>query len=176
MLIFTYNEYLDCIQNKKLQKLINKENKRQKIEENNQKIDEKLIEEKENIVNLINKSFKIKSWNVTKENMQKCTNQSKTNKAIYKLKGKEVYFMIKLQKEPDYHLVYTILRECIDFIEKWKIESKKIIKLPILIPIIIYTGKKKWNIKTNINIKCTNFRRNGINLSYNIIDLSKKSN
>ena len=60
-----------------------------------------------------------------------------------------------------------------NFIEKWKKENKRYIKTPIIIPIVIYTGKEKWNINTKNKIRYTSFEENRTNLAYNIIDINK---
>lgn len=177
MLIFTYNDYLECTQSKKVQKEIKKETKRQGIVKKQvnkrDSIIEKSIEKKEKVVNLINYFYKTKSWNITKESIKRYDKKINNNVITYKIKSKEVYFMITIQKEPNYNLAYKILTECIEFIKEWKNEKQNKVKFPIIIPIIIYIGEKNWNIKSSTKIRYTSFKENGINLSYNIIDLKK---
>ena len=191
MLLFTYNDYLDCLENKKIQKAIYIENKRNRIEEmikkqneelqseQDIKIDqiiEKLISSKDEFINFINDFFKIQKWKITKENLKIYSKLNENKSIIYKHKEKEIYFLIKLQKEPNYHILYIILTECIEIINKWKNIKQSNEKAPIIIPIIIYIGRKKWNSKLNKKIKYTNFGDNFINLSYNLINLHDKIN
>ena len=59
---------------------------------------------------------------------------------------------------------------------KRRIKKKPIIILVIIlvIPIIIYTGDKKWNAKKDfkdLRLTYSSFKNSRINLAYNIIDL-----
>ena len=191
MVIFTYNDYLDCIANQKIKKAMHIEGKKilmekttkekQKNKENiniqDEKIDEiieNLIEQKGEIVDFINDFFKIQAWTVTKKNIEKHQNLHSIQSQIYKLKEKEIYFFIKLQKEPNYHMPYIILTECMNFIQNWKKENQHSKQPPIIVPIVIYIGKQNWNIKPNSsNIRYTSFEENRINLAYNLIDLNR---
>ena len=191
MVIFTYNDYLDCIANQKIKKAMHIEGKKilmekttkekQKNKENiniqDEKIDEiieSLIEQKGEIVDFINDFFKIQAWIVTKKNIEKLQNLHSIQSQICKLKEKEIYFFIKLQKEPNYHMPYIILTECMNFIQNWKKENQHSKQPPIIVPIVIYIGKQNWNIKPNSsNIRYTSFEENRINLAYNLIDLNR---
>ena len=191
MVIFTYNDYLDCIANQKIKKAMHVEGRKilmenttkekQKNKEiiniQDEKIDEiieSLIEQKGEIVDFINDFFKIQAWIVTKKNIEKLQNLHSIQSQIYKLKEKEIYFFIKLQKEPNYHMPYIILTECMNFIQNWKKENQHSKQPPIIVPIVIYIGKQNWNIKPNSsNIRYTSFEENRINLAYNLIDLNR---
>lgn len=191
MVIFTYNDYLDCIANHKIQKAMHIESKKILIENTtkekqkrkqttniqDEKIDEiieNLIQQKEEIVDFINDFFKIQKWEVTKKNLEHYKNLHTIESKIYKSKEKEKYFFIKLQKEPNYHMPYIILTECMNFIQNWKQENQNSKQPPIIIPIVIYIGKQNWNFKTNSSsIRYTSFEENRINLGYNLIDLNK---
>ena len=50
--------------------------------------------------------------------------------------------IIKLQEEPNYHIAYAILLECMEFMEKWKIKHNHYAKAPVIVPIVIYVGDK----------------------------------
>ncbi len=163
MVIFTYNDYLDYISSSKIRKVINSQNKIKSIEKQ-----EKIQYTKEEIINIINKFFKIKNLNIKKLKIY----DKKENK-ILKIKKKQIYFLVKIQQKPNYNISYIILTECINFIEKWKKENKNYKKTPIIIPIVIYTGKEKWNINRKNKIRYTSFEENRTNLAYNIIDINK---
>ncbi len=185
------------------------QNKKEKQEEIIDKIIDKMLEEKEEIVNIINDYFKMKTCEVTKENIKKCIPQLGIESRIYKIKEKEIYFLIKLEKLPNYHIPYIVLTECMQFIKNWKEETynfsqnklknhsyntpnnkfnnnlfidkknyvlnkeKERRGMPIIIPIIIYIGNKRWNIKESNNIRCTSFGDNNIQLAYNILNFNR---
>ncbi len=193
MVIFTYNDYLDYIENYKLQKAMEIENKKIKLEKlqkelqkekNNQttkeikeeKIDEIiefLINQKDEISKFINDFFKTQNWEIIKENLENFNQTENHKNVIYKIKEKEIYFLIIHQKEPNYHIPYTILTQSISFIQNWKKENIINKKPPIIIPLVIYTGKQKWDIKPNNNIRYTSFNENRIDLAYNLVNLNK---
>ena len=64
--------------------------------------------------------------------------------------------------------------------QEW-IKAKKTGKetqYPIVIPIVLYTGRNKWSVVTNFadtQIKETTYGSNYIHLSYNLIDINKYS-
>ena len=191
MVIFTYNDYLDCIAKQKIQKVMHIEGRRilienttkekqrskQMINIQDEKIDEiieSLIDQKGEIVDFINDFFKIQAWEVTKKNLEHYNNLHTIESKIYKLKEKEIYFFIKLQKETNYHMPYIILTECMNFIQTWKQENQNSKQPPIIVPIVIYIGKQSWNCKPNSsNMRYTSFEENRINLAYNLIDLNR---
>ena len=89
MVIFTYNDYLDYISSSKIRKVINSQNKIKSIEKQ-----EKIQYTKEEIINIINKFFKIKNLNIKKLKIY----DKKENK-ILKIKKKQIYFLVKIKKK-----------------------------------------------------------------------------
>ena len=171
MVIFTYNDYLDYISSSKIKKVINNQNKIRSIKKQKTK---EIKYKKSEILKLINMFLDKENLNMKEEQIELYNKYSKENE-IFKVKNKQIYILIKIQEKPDYNISYTILTECMNFVEEWKLENKKHKKTPIIIPIIIYIGKEKWNINTTTKIKYTSFEENRTNLAYNIIDLNKKS-
>ena len=98
------------------------------------------------------------------------------NSTIFYLKqNPNIFFLIIYQNKIDTNLQYKTLVECINIIKKLrKLNNSKQNKLPIVVPIIIYIGKEKWNIQKEIKeFKTTTFRKNNINFNYNFIDINK---
>ena len=60
-------------------------------------------------------------------------------------KEKEIYFLIKIEKNPNYNIPYTIFEESMELIKSIKQKHQK--EMPTVIPIIMYIGNQKWNIK-----------------------------
>ena len=69
---------------------------------------------------------------------------------MYKYKNKNIFFLIEHQTKIDYSMPYRIL-EYETEIMKSAIDIRKVknkeYKLPLVIPIVLYTGKKKWDAK-----------------------------
>ena len=190
MVIFTYNDYLDCMSNYKMRKIVDKEKRKKhnkkesgkkQITDENNKIEEYIkgiMDKEDKIANFINHFFKIKNWYISKDTIEKYDYMDfleDSENIVYKLKEKEVYFFIKIQKEVNYNIPYIILTECINFVDDWKIKNLVRNQFPIIIPIIISIGEKKWNIKSNSVIRYTSFQENRTNLAYNVVKLSEYS-
>ncbi len=190
MVIFTYNDYLDCITNYKMKKIIEMENKiikkerifrknisdQFKINELEEKINvliEKLLMEKGEVVNFINDFLKVRQLDVKNSNFEEIQKIANIESQIYKIKNQEIFFFVKLQKEFNYHMPYIILTECMEFIKKYKEENLKSEKPPLIIPIVIYIGKEEIAVRKNAKVRYTSFEQARINLSYNLIDLNR---
>lgn len=193
MQIFTYNDYLDYISNYKIKKLIKIQNKRIKIKNNiekekyknkektevekiKEKIEntiEKLIEDKQEVSKIINDYLKISICDINTNNLEiieKSKNQINIKSQIFKIKEKEIYFLIKIEKNPNYNIPYTIFEESMELIKSIKQKHQK--EMPTVIPIIMYIWNQKWNIKQKNKIRYTKFEENNIELGYNIIDFN----
>lgn len=193
MQIFTYNDYLDYITNYIIKKLIKIQNKRIKIKNNiekekyknkektevekiKEKIEntiEKLIEDKQEVSKIINDYLKISICDINTNNLEiieKSKNQINIKSQIFKIKEKEIYFLIKIEKNPNYNIPYTIFEESMELIKSIKQKHQK--EMPTVIPIIMYIGNQKWNIKQKNKIRYTKFEENNIELGYNIIDFN----
>lgn len=193
MQIFTYNDYLDYISNYKIKKKIKIQNKRIKIKNNiekekyknkektevekiKEKIEntiEKLIEDKQEVSKIINDYLKISICDINTNNLEiieKSKNQINIKSQIFKIKEKEIYFLIKIEKNPNYNIPYTIFEESMELIKSIKQKHQK--EMPTVIPIIMYIGNQKWNIKQKNKIRYTKFEENNIELGYNIIDFN----
>lgn len=148
MQIFTYNDYLDYISNYKIKKLIKIQNKRIKIKNNiekekyknkektevekiKEKIEntiEKLIEDKQEVSKIINDYLKISICDINTNNLEiieKSKNQINIKSQIFKIKEKEIYFLIKIEKNPNYNIPYTIFEESMELIKSIKQNIKK---------------------------------------------------
>ena len=90
----------------------------------------------------------------------------------------EDYILSVIATKIDTNIPYTVLRYCMEVIRSWK-KSNKMNKnaiYPVIIPIIIYSGKEEWNIFMNfkrVETKLTTFEKNKVELGYNFIALNK---
>lgn len=79
--------------------------------------------------------------------------QKSESDIIYKMKHKEIFFLIEHQRTIDYNMPKRILDYEVEIIKeatKGKKMTKKHHKLPTVIPIVIYTGNRKWNVEQYI--------------------------
>ena len=161
-------------------------NESKKINNEHDKIFRKILDVESEAVNFINESLNLKN-KITEKQIEKYTSSFITSNlaneesdVIYKLKNKNIFFLIEHQTKIDYTMPLRILeyetaiiKSAIDY-EKF---GQKNYKIPMVIPIVLYTGKRKWNAKTYINeiqekfedFKELNFAR------YNVIDINNIS-
>lgn len=163
-----------------------KKGTKEKIEDKiHDKLIKEILKEKKEVVDLINKFLKPKEY-ILEENIEKYTNsyitkkyKSKEADIVYKLNDKDIFFLVEHQSTIDSNMPYRILNYCIEIVQEWKKEQKnKVSKYPVVVPTVIYTGQKKWNVPKNYKeqqIKVTTFEEYRIDLQYNLIDVNSYS-
>lgn len=184
MYYFNYNDYIKTIHtiNLKNISLLSEEkakytiNQREEIYRNfiKQTLNNKLIISKIINIFLSNKS-KILSNNLKSYSKINSKVYNYNSTIFYLKQNPNIFFLIIYQNKIDTNLQYKTLVECINIIKKWrKLNNSKQNKLPIVIPVIIYIGKEKWNIQKEIKeFKATTFGNNHVNFNYNFIDINK---
>lgn len=97
---------------------------------------------------------------------------------VYKIKNKEIYFLIEHQTKVDYSMPYRILNYCIEIIKN-VVNEKKInrasFRYPKVIPIVLYTGNKKWTVSNSFSNIQVDDERNvttEIEVKYKLIDIN----
>lgn len=143
----------------------------------------KMLGNKNNVAYIINKALKlddekaILSQELQKYNSSFITSELRNSEAdiVYKLKGKNVFFLIEHQTKQDYSIPYRI-KEYIHEIEKSAIDLTKLKKrnydMPEVIPIVIYTGETNWKVSLYLK-RINDDRLQDVNLTqYNIIDIN----
>ena len=95
---------------------------------------------------------------------------------VYKVKNKNVFILIEHQSSVDLKMAYRILRYKNAIIEsainKRKLKEKNY-KIPKVIPIVLYTGRRKWQ---KLSIEDIEERIEGygkIELGYNLVDTNE---
>ena len=95
---------------------------------------------------------------------------------MYKYKNKNIFFLIEHQTKIDYSMPYRIL-EYETEIMKSAIDIRKVknkeYKLPLVIPIVLYTGKKKWDAKRYLEESQETL--DGVKIkagNYNLVDIN----
>lgn len=179
MYYFSYNNYMDYTNNKKLEN-IKKINYLEEEKENYIRTDEILEKEQIKIKeSLKNKSKILKFLNsylklsdpIEKNNLEDCSNiiQKEKESFLYKINGKEIYIFIKISNTKDNNLIYKIFNLAMKIINYWNNNMmKKSLRYPIVIPIVVYTGKEDWKENYDFS-RYINYENNGIYLHYNLI-------
>ncbi len=114
-----------------------------------------ILEDKTQVAELINRCLKLKEKIKPKDLEiynssfidQKFSNQECD--IVYKKKRQQIFFLIEHQSRIDYSMPRRILKYQIAIMEmaiKSRRRMKKNEKLPLVIPIVIYTGTGNWNV------------------------------
>ena len=191
---FTYQEYIEY--QKEISKKEEKERKEEEeyIKEITQKrvnnphdtIFRIYLDNREEVVKIINRKLELKR-KLEKEEIEKY-NSSFVNKryenresdVVYKKKDQKIFFLIEHQTSIDYSMPKRILEYEIEIMESnidHKKKMKKGEKLTAIIPIVIYTGRKKWDVAKYIEEcqeKLEGGKIPGLG-SYYIIDINEYS-
>ena len=133
--------------------------KKTKVYQEHDKIFRKALEDKKEVAWIINKIVKLKR-KVKEEELEKYKTKYVTPKLknreadiVYKVKGKDIYFLIEHQTKVDYEMTERIAEYQKEIIESGideKRRKRKEYRQPVVIPIVMYTGRKKWDAKTRI--------------------------
>ena len=185
---FTYEDYLRYVKKKNFYIMLKEDSEEYKINKIHQYKDKgfkMVLEDKEEAIQLINKTLKIENtkYAIRKEEIEKYNSsfitqdfKSKESDIVYKKKEEDIFFLIEQQSQVDYSMAYRILNYCIEIIRnavnKKKLKNKGY-KMPVVYPIVLYTGKRKWNAKEYFE-ECQ-MRLEGVDkttfASYNLIDI-----
>lgn len=189
--VFTYGQYIKCIHTLRLNAVMQLAEESAKYNLNQpkkryekDKFIKVILQDKKEVTKLINQFVepreKIEEKNLIRYTKNYTTKRYKTKEvdAIYKLKNQDMFFLIEHQSTIDYSVEYRMLNYCLDMIQEWG-KNKKINKstsYPIIVPIVIYTGKQKWKkTQTPREKQISNYvlERYQIKLEYNLIDINK---
>lgn len=185
MLYFSYNDFIDCTENGEINEKINLEENTEiyKLIDTKQKVQE----EKNQIIEILKNKIQMKKFVKEFLNIQDIedTNnlnyynnikeiKDKNKTIIYKIENKEIFIFIRVMNKIDYNISYKMFEDSLTIINKWNIYEKRENKRnPLVIPIIIYTGKEIWkNNKIYNMLNYITMKNNRINFSYNIININ----
>ena len=157
--------------------------KKEKQYHKHDKLFREILNRNKEIVKLINRYVKPKK-ELTEEMIEKYDTKFITTiyekreaDIVYKLKGKEVFFLIEHQTKVDKLMSYRILEYSLEIIRtRMKNIKEKIEKVgvPKVIPLVIYTGQARWTAKNKLEEVQVEFEHfNGIDVitGYNLIDI-----
>ena len=158
MKVFTYNDYIRSIHQLRLNavmELAEEKNEYGKTRNTDDKLAKIVLKDKDAVIKFINNFIKPKE-NLKSGDLIKYTNSFINRKyrykeadLVYKIKNKNVFFLIEHQSTVDDTMLTRLINYCIDIIYEWSRTASNFkgkVEYPIVVPIVIYTGKEKWNI------------------------------
>ena len=137
-------------QEEKYEKLNNKE---KRVNNEHDKVFRKILLDKIEVTKFLNEQLKtnLKPEGIEQYNSSYINNLMQNEEAdvVYKLRGKNEFFLIEHQSKVDYRMPFRILKYEMAIIES-AIDEKEYGKKNYLHPrvnaIVLYTGKQKWNV------------------------------
>ncbi len=187
MKYFTYKDYIESIHKLRLNAidLLKEEEEKYCIKGTSKaevvytKQIEKLLEDKEEVCKFLNIYLKAEN-KIIKDNLERERYNDKfafkddSNEYVYKLKNRDIYFILKSCYIFDNKLIYTIINKCVSTMRRYAKRNKENldIKFPVIVPIIIYHGDNIEILKNN-NVKFVKDNRieiENIKLKYNMIN------
>ena len=149
----------------------------------------KILSNKKEAVKFINRTVNLQN-KVTQEsieiyNKEYITDSLEIRQAdvIYKLKNNNIFFLIEHQSKVDYSIPYRILEYKTEIL-KYNVDKERMkqkdYKMPLIIAIVLYTGKESWKVKQEfcqVQEECSTYLKEklGISSFYILEDINKIS-
>ena len=153
-----------------------------KINNEHDKIFRTILNNTKEAISFINKTLNMQ---ITENELEKYKENyitenliNKETDIVYKIRNKKVFILIEHQTKVDYSMPFRIMEYQFK-ITKSAIDVSKIklkeYKIPLVIPIVLYTGKQKWNAKDYIKNAQESFKQyKGTELGkYKLVDVHK---
>ena len=147
------------------------------------KIFKEILSNEEEILLLIRKYLGYdKSKEIEKDDLEKYDKEFITKKfrkreadLLYKIKEKEIFILIEHQSTVDKNMAERVTTMCLEIIESRNIKRGIKNEYPLIVPIVLYTGTKKWNSAFTITEKQTEMYGFPIQEypRYNLIDVNE---
>ena len=160
----------------------NKQNNKTR-DKKHDKIFKEILQNPKEMAHLINKftEFEVEEQDFESCNVNYITKGFKYKQAdiLYKIKEKDIYFLVEHQTKVDYSMSYRILNYCVEIMRSVineKIINKVKYKYPKIIPIVLYTGNRIWTAETSFakTQVCENgYEEKTIDVCYRLIDINK---
>lgn len=134
-----------------------------------------ILSDKNEVISLlkefVNPENTIKAEEIEPYNTSFVTSKYQNREAdiLYKIKGKNAYILIEHQSKIDLKMSYRLIEY---YTEILRTSDKKQDKMPIVIPIIIYTGDKQWKTNGYISEKqeeLYGYQEGRLDIKYNLV-------
>ena len=119
------------------------------------KIFKELLDDKKEFINFIKRyvgdEIELKEEDIEKYNRKFINSNFKVRESdiIYKIKDKEIFIIVEQQSRIDYKMPRRMTEYCVEVIRSRE-KGGKFNEAPIVYPIVLYTGKKKWDAPRTI--------------------------
>ena len=162
---------------------IEEENKekitKNKVNHEHDKIFRTVLSKKTDLAKFLNKflSLKIKTEELEKYNNSYINQRFKNREAdvVYRIKNQNIFLLIEHQTKIDKKMPIRLLEYSTEIMES-AIEDKKYKTEPRVIPIVLYTGKTKWNVNEDTKVSQQLFEEvKIIDGKFNLIDINNFS-
>ncbi len=129
------------------------------INNTHDKIFRTILSDKEEAARFITKRLNLKEAILAKDlemyNSSFITNEFQNQEAdiVYKIKDSNIFILIEHQTKVDKMMSFRILSYQVEIIRnniEWSKVRRDDYKIPVVIPILLYTGKQKWNAKMEL--------------------------
>ena len=167
----------------KNENIIREETEKYYINQKHDKMFKEMLSDKKSTVDFINSFLHL---NLVEDDIEKYEKEFRTSEfsnveadVVYKIKNKNVFILIEHQSSVDYKMSYRIMRYKYAIIES-AIDKKRLkeksYRITMVIPIVLYTGKRKWKklLINDIEEKVEGYAENW--LEYTLIDVNEFSN
>lgn len=147
-----------------------------KINNEHDKIFRTVLDKKADVAKFLNKFLKL---NIDADELEKYNSsyidkkfKNKEADIVYKLKDQNIFLLIEHQTKIDDDMSYRLLDYCNEIMRS-VLEDKKYRNRPFVIPIVLYTGKRKWNIENDAKEKKNLYKEiKLIDGAFNLIDIN----
>ena len=153
-----------------------------KNDKKHDKIFKTLLQDKNEMAKFLNHflGLNINPNNLELQNPNFITKNYKYNQAdiLYKLKDRNIYYLIEQQTRVDYSMAYRILNYCVETIRlaiKDENINNKFYKFPKIIPIVIYIGNNKWTASTSLSdceVEYPEINFNSLETKFKLVDIN----
>ena len=98
---------------------------------------------------------------------------------LYRVKGQDIYFLIEHQTKIDYNMPFRMLEYSVEISRRAMKNMNKCheeYKYPLIVPIVIYTGNRRWSVSTKYSDEVVKVLKNhikGIDIEYKVIDINE---
>ena len=156
----------------------NKKTQKPKIHHKHDKMFRKILSNEKEVAKLINqeldpeKEVKVEDLEKYETKFVNSRYEDKEADIVYKLKDKEVFFLIEHQTKVDKEMPNRIAEYSLNIMNTRKAKNEKI--NPVVSPIVIYAGIEKWTARTSLEEGQEEFRhRKGSSsiIRYNLVDI-----
>lgn len=176
--IVDYWRYQAIFSNKQTIRDRQEEYKIKKVHQYHDKIFKEILDDKKEFINFMKKytPYSLKENEVEKYNRKFVTSHFTTKEAdiIYKIKERNVFVILEHQSKIDFAMPERILEYCVELMRSAIKNRKEDESYPLICPIVLYTGKKKWTVPrtiTGLQEKYYNFEPLDYP-KYNLIDVN----